>query len=558
VTVRARAAGRAARLFPAFLLLGAACATAAPDGPPKAAPGPAAERTGEAGQGSPPTALPTRAASDYEAPGSPPHAEGLALHVEKAIADVAARNGRRLVADARLSAAARDLAAGLGPSGSPPMGVVEFALRRHGVIEPPPHLVSAILSGGVDEPALFGDLERQLPPVLGEGRYNRFGVGIDQEGRQVRLVLALGESFVQLERVPRAPALGTELSLRGSLLAPFHSPELLVTGPSGAVSHPALVREGAGFRALVSCRQAGRYQVEITGEDTGGQQVLANFPVWCGMAPPAAPPSGLVEARIDTPAQAEARCFELVNLDRAHYGLPPLSWDGRLADVGRAHSQDMHDHDFVGHNSPRTGAPADRLRRAGQSAAVMLENVARAYSPEEIEQGLMDSPGHRANILSREATHLGIGIVFGREVAGRREMFATQVFVRRPPLVDPQAAARALMDEIARRRQRAGVAPPRRDALLDQAAATFSREVATGRARRDQVGRAGDQAVASGHGRFHRVSALFTVVAEASQLPESPDLLAPGTAVGVGIAIGSAPDLGEGVLYVTLLVGWLR
>src|SRR2546423_4242662 len=115
----------------------------------------------------------------------------------------------------------------------------------------------------------------------------------------------------------------------------------------------------------------------------------------------------------------------------------------------------MVQHDFVGHISPRTGNAVDRMRRAGLAAPVVLENVARAFGPAEAEQGLMDSPGHRANILSREATHVGVGMMLGREGSGRHELFVTQLYVRRSSAMPPLDAARAVLDVINGRRRAA-------------------------------------------------------------------------------------------------------
>src|SRR5204862_7468206 len=103
----------------------------------------------------------------------------------------------------------------------------------------------------------------------------------------------------------------------------------------------------------------------------------------------------------------------------------------------------------VAHVSPTTGSAADRVRVAKIKTAVVLENVARAYGIGEAHQGLMNSPGHRANLLSGTATHIGIGIVFGDEVSGRREIFITQVFIRVPPKVDAATAAELIRKRIA-------------------------------------------------------------------------------------------------------------
>ncbi len=111
-------------------------------------------------------------------------------------------------------------------------------------------------------------------------------------------------------------------------------------------------------------------------------------------------------------------------------GLPPLRVDPRLARVARGHSEDMAASGFVGHVSSTTGTPADRVSRSGLAPALILENVARAYSPEEAQAGLMNSPGHRRNVLHRDVTDVGVGVVLGREVGGRREMWVTELFAK--------------------------------------------------------------------------------------------------------------------------------
>jgi hypothetical protein len=49
----------------------------------------------------------------------------------------------------------------------------------------------------------------------------------------------------------------------------------------------------------------------------------------------------------------------------------------------------------------------------------------------------MDSPGHRANVMSAEVTHVGIGVVLGAAVSGRREIYITEIFLREVFGADP-------------------------------------------------------------------------------------------------------------------------
>src|SRR5262249_57872408 len=81
--------------------------------------------------------------------------------------------------------------------------------------------------------------------------------------------------------------------------------------------------------------------------------------------------------------------------------------------------------------------------------AVVLENVARAYGVDEAHQALMNSPGHRANLMSTLATHIGIGVTYGDGASGRREMFITQVFTRVPPPFNLTQAAATVRQKLA-------------------------------------------------------------------------------------------------------------
>ena len=77
--------------------------------------------------------------------------------------------------------------------------------------------------------------------------------------------------------------------------------------------------------------------------------------------------------------------------------------------MARAHSRDMLARGYFAHVSPEGSDLGDRLR--GQKARYLLagENLALAQSLRVAHQGLMDSPGHRANILGEHYVRIGIG-----------------------------------------------------------------------------------------------------------------------------------------------------
>jgi len=108
---------------------------------------------------------------------------------------------------------------------------------------------------------------------------------------------------------------------------------------------------------------------------------------------------------------AEQRMLDLLNGERVKVGLKPLAADEKLRQVARAHSLEMFQQDYFSHSSRTAGSPFDRMHAAGIQFAVAGENLAFAPNVDLAHQGLMDSPGHRANILRPEFGRVGIGVI---------------------------------------------------------------------------------------------------------------------------------------------------
>ncbi|MBL0420187.1 CvpA family protein [Ramlibacter sp. AW1] len=122
--------------------------------------------------------------------------------------------------------------------------------------------------------------------------------------------------------------------------------------------------------------------------------------------------------------ELEARMLGLVNQERARRGLPALQPDPDLTPVARAHSADMFARGYFSHVSPDGSDPFDRIRQAQVRYLTAGENLALARTLELAHQGLMESPGHRANILRPTFGRVGIGVLDG----GRYGLMVTQVF----------------------------------------------------------------------------------------------------------------------------------
>ena len=120
----------------------------------------------------------------------------------------------------------------------------------------------------------------------------------------------------------------------------------------------------------------------------------------------------------------EARMLDLVNEERAKAGLRPLAADPELRDVARRHSVDMFARGYFAHDTPEGKDPFDRIREANVPFVAAGENLALAPTLMVAHTGLMNSPGHRRNILDPHFGRVGIGI----EDGGLRGLMVTQNF----------------------------------------------------------------------------------------------------------------------------------
>ncbi|MCF3943639.1 CAP domain-containing protein [Oceanobacillus alkalisoli] len=111
-------------------------------------------------------------------------------------------------------------------------------------------------------------------------------------------------------------------------------------------------------------------------------------------------------------SEFEAEVVELTNAERAKQGLAPLQIDTELSKVARDKSKDMATNGYFDHNSPVHGSPFDMMKSYGINYSTAGENIAKGQrSPEEVVNGWMNSPGHRANIMNGNFTHIGVGFV---------------------------------------------------------------------------------------------------------------------------------------------------
>jgi uncharacterized protein YkwD len=479
-----------------------------------------------------------------------PHADELSPAIER----VLSRASQTCEPDARLGQLALWIAATLDGGGSPPpSAVIDLWTRQLGLVEPTPHF---IVLGQPDALALQARAADELAGMLRRQRYTHYGVATHNQGGGAFAVLVLSWRLVELRPIPRSVAVGASLKLVGSLRPGVHAPQLVVSFPDGT-SHRGPREEGSRVALDVPLRGRGEHRVELLANSELGITVVANFPIYVGV-PPAreitvAVASSSPQAMDETAAKRQF--LELINDERKRGGLGPLAGHERLDRVARAHSADMHEHGFVGHTSKTTGSAEDRVARSGLRTTLVLENIGRGYSPEEVHRGLVDSPGHRANLVHPQATHVGIGVVLTRE-DDRFAYLVTQLFIRLARKIEIGEARADLLGAIARARARRGAAALKVEGELSELCAATARDFfsASKPTHRQLLDRLNRQASAR-RTPYSRMAAVLTVVSSIDEASEIEALLDPrARALGLGLAQGTRPDTVENAIAIVALI----
>lgn len=124
-----------------------------------------------------------------------------------------------------------------------------------------------------------------------------------------------------------------------------------------------------------------------------------------------------------------AGVFSETNKHRQQNGLQALTQNNALNNAAAAKLADMFSQQYFDHKGPDGKQPADWVKAAGYRYLRVGENLALGNfgSDAELVQAWMDSPGHRANIVSSHFTELGVAVGRGT-FEGKQTWLAVQSF----------------------------------------------------------------------------------------------------------------------------------
>src|SRR5262249_39440330 len=217
---------------------------------------------------------------------------------------------------------------------------------------------------------------------------------------------------------PRKLAPNAQATLSGRLAPGYDSPKMNLTDPAGRLEAPSL-GSGPDFQSEIRCAdKPGTIRIELRGQHNGTENILASFPAACGTEQPTA----VTLAARTTQAAAssgppERRLFEMINSERTQAGLPALQYDEAVAEIAKSVSEANRDQMKGGSEAKKVDI-VGRLKSEGIQSPLVLSNPGAARSPEEVQQRFASSPVHRANYMSTEVTHVGIGTAQAADTAG--------------------------------------------------------------------------------------------------------------------------------------------
>ena len=151
-------------------------------------------------------------------------------------------------------------------------------------------------------------------------------------------------------------------------------------------------------------------------------------------------------------SRIEKELLSHINKERKNRNLTLLIFSTELSRLARRHSQDMADHKNLSHISSSGKTLRERLREEGIYFVKSGENIAfsETFLPDIIHQSLMESPGHRTNIISPEFNQVGIGVI-NKETQG---YYITQNFTFSPNIKSETEAKKIILDKINTLRQK--------------------------------------------------------------------------------------------------------
>jgi len=346
------------------------------------------------------------------------------------------------------------------------------------------HIITQGKDSSVSISALLSELERTLSHV----DMTHMGVAIIRKNQVVTTALILSRRLVKLSPVRSYTRTGQTAYLRGRFFQKgparhVQNAQIALTMPDGKVVKQKLQVVERKFQLpILSGDLPGVMQAQIIVNRGLGPEVAALFPLGVERTPWA--PTQNHKRDIENSMESEPALASLILGARKAQGLNLPAHSSLLAQIARAHARDMRENGFFAHVSARTGDVTHRLSQFQVSYVVALENIASAPGPDDIMQEWMNSPSHRANLLTPGITTFGVGISESTD-SPDTPMLAVAVMVKQEETADTSTLRDLTRKRLNEERRRHGLEQLPTDAKLDALAQKHSQTVANQQAKKD-------------------------------------------------------------------------
>ncbi len=376
--------------------------------------------------------------------------------------------------------------------------------------------------------------------------YNRFGVAVREIDGGEEVVAIAVKNRLNLLPVPRKVARPRRFRFEGRAEPEFKNLSVVINAPDGTTSTPGLKARGQHFICPFRIDKKGRWQIEILGEGKRGPSTIANFPIYVGVS--VKKELVLHEDKLEAtnPSILERILIDEINRTRGDIGLESMAWSEELAKIARKYSEEMAGSGIIAHVSPTSGAFKNRVAKVKSQFEELGENLAKARTARNAHEGLMMSPAHRANILSAQFNHVGVGVAFLAK-DGFTDIVVTQVFGRQRQPIDLATAAEDVTSIVNSHLEKKGKSRLSIHPLLVHAA-----KEAGSRCFVDEDPSIGHVKNVFGGVRGVR---LKTSSLERAAAQVEKHITYKDTHIGVGVREGRDPELDEDVVCVVVLLG---
>jgi hypothetical protein len=177
--------------------------------------------------------------------------------------------------------------------------------------------------------------------------------------------------------------------------------------------------------------------------------------------------AGVAQAPASPTLSPEQQLFKLINMERDNARLDKLQWDAKVAQAAQAHVERLAANNALSHQFAGEQELEQRVGATGARFKAVAENVAVAETVEEAHLALMNSPGHRENIMNPRYNAVGIAVE-----PFKNKLYVTEDFAYLVPTYSEQQFREALVAAFnrARRAHHNGPIEPHFDQRLDQEA----------------------------------------------------------------------------------------